>query len=301
MPQTAGGEDGWTCVGATPWAGGGKRKPATDCTPSPTGMDDEDDAQQHQQLLRLLSTAQRDQLLLCALRRDAALLEQAREAAAAAAAAAPAQPPPPIDQPTTSSTGAVSFADLPAPALELIAGHVYASFCCPGCLAPPVSDVLAATRALRATCQAWRRSIDTARTVVALDFGPRSGRFWWDPTHGATVRRVRVQPVPPRVYPTAGPAAGMALPQGRAAEDSAPDKMQLECRVVRRDASGEVRLEVCGSWRAQEPAGASHPQVEVCDTGGGGGTVWVRGRVDLSRGEIPWHSCVPYLLCTLHM
>lgn len=245
----------------------------------------EDDALK--QLLRTLSPDQRDQLLLDALGRDAKLLEQAQAVAVGAA-----------DQlqsaSSTTARAAVAFADLPAPALELIAGFLYASFCCRGRQAPPVSDVLATTRALRGTCQGWRRNIDTARTVVALDLGPRSGQLWWDPTYGATVRSVRVQPVPPRVYPTTGPAAGMALPRGTA-DDPTRDEMQLECRVVRSGGSGKVRLEVCGSRRGQQPSSDSvYPQVEVCDTGGGGGTVWVRGGVDLSKGEIPWHSCVPY-------
>lgn len=241
-----------------------------------------------EQLLRTLSPDQRDRLLLNALRRDAELLEQAQAVAVGAAADQ-------LQSTICTTAGApIAFADLPAPALEMIAGFLYTSFCSPGRQAPPVSDVLATTRALRGTCQGWRRNINTARTVVALDLGPRSGQLWWDPTHGATVRSVRVQPVPPRVYPTTGPAAGMPLPQ-ETVDDPTQNDMHLECRVVRSDASGKVRLEVCGSRRGKEPSSESvFPQVEVCDTGGGGGTVWIRGGVDLSRGEIPWHSCVPY-------
>jgi len=41
-------------------------------------------------------------------------------------------------------------------------------------------------------------------------------------------------------------------------------------------------------------APALHPQIELCDRGGGGGSVWIRAGASPDRGEIPWHSCVPY-------
>jgi hypothetical protein len=250
-----------------------------------------------ERLLRQLSSAQRDQLLLDVLKRDS---RAAAAAAAAAAAVVEAEAAAAADE-LAGSTAA--FADLPWPALELIAGYVYASFSPRVGEAAPVSEVLATARALRGTCRAWRRGIETGSTVSSLFLGPKaSGQLWWDPTHGATMRTVHVQPVPPRVYPTAGPAAGMGLPG--AITDTARAEMQLECRVVRLGGSGAVRLEVCGSRRLPpdetnhqqppEPLDGLHPQVELCDRGGGGSTVWVRAGVDLSRGEIPWHSCVPY-------
>ena len=243
-----------------------------------------------EQLLAQLTAEQRDKLLLAAMRRDSRV---AAEAAAAVSAG-----PPHLQLEST----AAAFAELPAPALELIACYVIAATATStSTRPPPVGAALGAARSLRGTCRAWRRSIETARTVTALDLGPtEAGALWWDPTYGSATRTAQVQPVPPRVFPT----AGMHLPSSVGA---ARDEMQIECAVRRVEGSGEVRLEVCGSCRhlpdpsnSQEPIAAQldlqsivYPQIEVCDRGGGG-SVWVRAGVSLDRGEIPWHSCVPY-------
>ena len=236
-------------------------------------------------LLRRLTGAQRDSLLAAALERgaDPLLVAEAEAAvggAAGEAAAAGALLPPAL------------FADLPAPALELVATHLYASLAA-GSAPPPIAGVLAAARALRGTCRGWRRAVLTATTVHALHLGPSGdSRLWWDPTHGAATRIVVLQALP-RIYPRAGPAAGMALPppDATAGGGSEAMRMQVQCAVVRTPGSGAVRLEVTGSGVAD---GGEHPhgQVEVAQPGG---AAWVRGTVrEVSRGELPWQDTVPF-------